>query len=186
MIIFEQLVRLLVVIIGIQVAGCATKQVVEPRTNMPVEERNVPVAREEIMVEVPVQDEPVAEPTILDTPTESRREMQQPDETAIVALLEDADRYASSGKQDQAAASLERALRIEPKNPLLWQRLGLLRLKQGQWQQSIALAQKSNSLARNNKRMQLDNWKIIKRASEAAGDTDGAKEAKKMIQLLSE
>jgi tetratricopeptide (TPR) repeat protein len=104
---------------------------------------------------------------------------------AVVALLEDVKLYENSGASEQAVATIERALRIEPKNPLLWQRLSFLRLRQGHWRQAIAMAQKSNALAAGDNRLQLTNWKIIAQASEANGDKTGVKLAQQMIQSLS-
>ena len=46
-----------------------------------------------------------------------------------------------------AAASIERALRIEPRNPRLWQELARVRLKQGQYAQAENVAARSNSWA---------------------------------------
>jgi Tfp pilus assembly protein PilF len=40
---------------------------------------------------------------------------------AVVALFEQARSQSSAGQGEAAGASLERALRIEPRNPLLWQ-----------------------------------------------------------------
>ncbi|NIO84261.1 MAG: tetratricopeptide repeat protein, partial [Candidatus Aminicenantes bacterium] len=85
---------------------------------------------------------------------------------------------------DQASATIERALRIEPKNPLLWQRLGYLHLQNHRWQQAIAMAQKSNTLAGGNRQLMVTNWKIIARAKNKIGDEQGAKEAEKIIQTL--
>jgi hypothetical protein len=48
-------------------------------------------------------------------------------------LLDTAEQRASAGHLDSAAATLERALRLEPQNPLLWHRLARLRLQQGQF-----------------------------------------------------
>src|SRR5258706_2105302 len=50
---------------------------------------------------------------------------------AIAGLLDGARADAAAGRLANAAASLERALRIEPRNPRLWQELPRLRLKPG-------------------------------------------------------
>ena len=55
----------------------------------------------------------------------------------VVALLEDAEAKMASGDNNSAAATLERALRMDSKNAMLWHQLGLLRLKQKNWQQAI-------------------------------------------------
>jgi predicted Zn-dependent protease len=95
----------------------------------------------------------------------------------VVALLDDADKYATTGKKQEAVASIERALRIEPKNPLLWHKLGQVRLQEGNWDQAIAMAKKSSVLAPGNRLLQSENWMIIARASEGKGDMAGALQA---------
>ncbi|MGH8576020.1 MAG: tetratricopeptide repeat protein, partial [Gammaproteobacteria bacterium] len=47
-------------------------------------------------------------------------------------LLTRARTLANAGKSEEAAATLERAIRIEPRNPWLWHRLAVLRLQEGQ------------------------------------------------------
>ena len=49
---------------------------------------------------------------------------------AVIALLESAEQERQSGKVDIAASTIERALRMEPKNALLWSRLAEIRLAQ--------------------------------------------------------
>ncbi|MGH8590248.1 MAG: tetratricopeptide repeat protein, partial [Gammaproteobacteria bacterium] len=67
-------------------------------------------------------------------------------------LLTRARTLANAGKSEEAAATLERAIRIEPRNPWLWHRLAVLRLQEGQHSVAIELAKKSNVLARGNRR----------------------------------
>ena len=175
----------------LQIAACTIVSKPEKKEPVSVKERSITV-EEKVNVETPGEDvSPTLPATDLLTATkkiepivESRPDANQSSGPAVVALLEDVKQYEKTGKPDQVAASLERALRIEPKNPLLWQRLSFLRLQQGYWQQAIAMAQKSNALAAGNKRLQLTNWKIIAQASEANGDKTGVKQAQKMIQSL--
>src|SRR5258708_37076252 len=54
---------------------------------------------------------------------------------AIAGLVNGARADAAAGRLANAAASLERALRIEPRNPRLWQELARGRLKQGDYAQ---------------------------------------------------
>lgn len=51
-------------------------------------------------------------PTVEESPTSSNR--------AVMNLLHESDTYRQNGQYVNATASLERALRLEPKNPLLW------------------------------------------------------------------
>ena len=97
--------------------------------------------------------------------------------TAVVALLDKAHVQASAGQLEKASASFERALRIEPRNPALWQELARVRLGQGQYRQAENLAAKSNALSRGNKRMRAGNWRIIGQARTKRGDIQGAQAA---------
>jgi len=77
--------------------------------------------------------------------------LEQPStNNATLALLDNALRHTESGNLEAAAATLERALRIEPRNPQLWYRLALIRLDQGQHKLAANLAAKSSSFAANN------------------------------------
>lgn len=134
---------------------------------VPIEERNVaietnkPVARKE---EPPVENKGKA--------------IDSHKETVIASLINDAKQYSIQGKTEHAVAIIERALRIEPKNSLLWHQLAVLRMQQQQWQQAISMARKSNALAGENKRLKSDNWALIATAYDALGNKDKAKEAR--------
>ncbi len=97
--------------------------------------------------------------------------------SAVVSLVSTARADVAGGKLDAAAASLERALRIEPNNPALWQELAKLRLQQGQYQQAEGLAARSNGWAGNNRSLRADNWRIIGQARLKRGDYPGAQAA---------
>lgn len=112
------------------------------------------------------------------------RDEQPQASSAVVALLETAREQAAAGQDEQAAANLERALRIEPKNPWLWHRLGVLRLQQGQYQAAVDLANKSNSLAGGNRRLMAGNWELLARAYKALGRDAEAEQARRRAQEL--
>ncbi|MBI3571641.1 MAG: tetratricopeptide repeat protein [Gammaproteobacteria bacterium] len=99
------------------------------------------------------------------------------DNTAVVALMDTARTDIANGKLDAAVAPMERALRIEPRNPLLWQELSRLRLQQGQYQQAEGLAARSSGWAGNNKALRAENWRIIGEARLKRGDYQGAQAA---------
>ncbi len=103
---------------------------------------------------------------------------------AVVALLEQADNYRSSGDSGSEAAAVERALRIEPNNARLWSRLSAIRLEQGRPQQTEQLALKSNALAKGDRRLQAKNWRLIARARWAMNDSDGARRAERKASDL--
>jgi len=95
----------------------------------------------------------------------------------VVALLDEADRYAQKGRPERAVATLERALRIEPRNAQLWHRLARVRFQQGQFEQVVNLAARSNSLAGNDTRLRAANWRLIGTARQRLGDESGAQKA---------
>lgn len=103
---------------------------------------------------------------------------------AVVALLERARQEAGSGRRESAGASLERALRIEPRNAWLWHELARLRLTQGQYAQAVSLAQKSNSLAVKERTLQALNWHLIADARIAQGNPAGAAQARQLAEEL--
>jgi Flp pilus assembly protein TadD len=83
--------------------------------------------------------EPVPPPTAVRPPP--------PVGAASQALLAQSRGHQSAGRYDQAAASIERALRIEPRQPVLWLELGNIRLKEGDYAQAESLGRKALSLS---------------------------------------
>ncbi len=96
---------------------------------------------------------------------------------AIASLLDGARADTTAGRLANAAASLERALRIEPRNPRLWQELARVRLKQGDYAQVESTAARSNSWAGGDSGLRAENWRLIAHAREARGDAEGARAA---------
>jgi tetratricopeptide (TPR) repeat protein len=96
---------------------------------------------------------------------------------AIASLMESARADTAAGRLANAAASLERALRIEPRNPRLWQELARVRLQQGDYTQAENVAARSNALAASDGTLRAENWRLIAQAREARGDAAGARAA---------
>lgn len=105
------------------------------------------------------------------------RSAQEISGQAVVSLLQQAQADRAAGQYELAAAELERALRIEPRNYFLWSALAQVYLDQGQFEQARSVAQKSNSLARGNVYVELENWRTIAAALQALGDPVGALQA---------
>ena len=100
---------------------------------------------------------------------------------AVVALLEESDRRLAAGETAAAASSLERALRIEPDNALLWHRLATVLLRQEGYEQAEAMAVKSNGLARGDRELMSRNWLLIAEARQRRGDAEGAVQALELV-----
>jgi len=120
--------------------------------------------------------------------------------SAVKALLIDAKNAYKRGMQatdkvkkdqafEQAAASLERALRINPRQPTLWHNLAGVRLTQGDWMRAANLATNSNMHAGNDSQyyqLRIRNWMLITLACEGMGDMTCAREARNRAQNLAQ
>lgn len=102
----------------------------------------------------------------------------------VLALLDQARVETQAGRGDHAVAKLENALRIESRNPFVWQQLALAHLQQQRFDQAETVAQRSNSLARGNPYVEIENWRLIAAARQARGDTAGAKAAEEKVTEL--
>ena len=99
--------------------------------------------------------------------------------SAVQTLLNDAKQAAANNQLDKAAGSLERAVRLEPRNASIWYDLAQVRLHQGQYTKAETLAQKSIGFSGGNSALIKKNWNLISLSKQAQGDTAGAEAAKK-------
>ena len=112
--------------------------------------------------------------TTVPKPADSRipsGESARPDESATLqagsgalAMLTKADEYMRMRKFGLAIATLERALRMEPRNPWIWNRLAAAHLEEKNLQQAVHLATKSNALVGEDHPLRALNNSIIARA----------------------
>ncbi|MEG0858206.1 MAG: tetratricopeptide repeat protein [Pseudomonas sp.] len=86
---------------------------------------------------------------------------------ASTTLIETASQQYADGQLDQAAATLERALHIQPNNPATLHYLGVLRLQQGEYQQAETLAARSNLRVGRNVQLRNRNMQLIQAAQQA-------------------
>ncbi len=103
---------------------------------------------------------------------------------ASSALVAQAHTQAAGGDFGQAAATLERALRIEPDNPLLWIELGRARLGENNPAQADAMGRKALALATGDAAAQSSAWHLIADALRARGRNPEAAEADQHAQAL--
>lgn len=103
---------------------------------------------------------------------------------AVQVLLRRAGDQQAAGDLTAAVVSLERALRIEPHNALLWSRLAHVREQQSQYGLAEDLAQKSNSMAAYDAALKQDNWSLIARVRRAVGDVAGARAAESQAERV--
>ena len=155
-------------ILFIKLSGCATAVTTKPVVVHPAPPPTVhtqpiesPTHEPEVVVPDVVVEEPARPPNV---PLPAYTSAQTTKHPAVLALLSEATRQENSGDLEVAAAKLERALRIEPRNPVLWHHLAAVRLRQGQTQLAISLAQKSNSFAARDTELVARNQRIIEQA----------------------
>ncbi|WP_246194666.1 hypothetical protein [Allochromatium palmeri] len=96
---------------------------------------------------------------------------------AAASLAGQAEQQRQAGDHAGAAASLERSLRIAPREAYLWNRLARVRLEQGQAVQAGNLASRANDLAGDKDDLKRDNWRIIAESKRRSGDLAAASEA---------
>lgn len=105
---------------------------------------------------------------------------------AVLSLMRSAQSARAAGQYGQAAGSLERALRIEPRNYFVWSTLADTYLRQKNYDQAISVAQKSNSLGRGNVYVEQENWRVIRDARTAAGNPSGAADAQARMDAIAQ
>jgi Tfp pilus assembly protein PilF len=98
---------------------------------------------------------------------------------AAATLVEQAHRQAAGGDYVAATATLERALRIEPDNPLLWLELGRVRLSENNPAQADAMGRKALALATGDPSAQASAWRLIAEALRALGRNPEAADAER-------
>lgn len=140
---------------------------IEPLT--PPAETNVP-AVEPMPVEPPA---PAPEPAIPTMPPVSTASFSSP----VLALASEADQNYQSGQYDAAAAKLERALRIDPRNAALTYKLANIRMKQEQPRLAEELAKKAALLAGTDRDIKKRSWLLIAESKRLQKDTEGADKA---------
>lgn len=160
-----------------------------PRNDVPVEEPAVSATKSDgepaSTISPAVDDELMQIDELeLSLNKESIRTESASRQPAVLALLNNAVQEQDAGNLVTAAVNIERALRLEPKNAVLWSRLAGIRLEQGNWQQAYVLANKSNSLGRGDNSLQIRNWRIIELAKTRQGDREAADAARARIRAL--
>jgi Tfp pilus assembly protein PilF len=116
-------------------------------------------------------DTAIAEP--LPAPTQRSRTLSP----ATKALVTQAQSQLNAGNDALAAATIERALRIEPDNPLLWIELAKIRHNEGNEAQAENLARKALTMAAGDNRTQAAAWRVIADSYRARGRNPEAREA---------
>ena len=148
------------------VAGCATSRVSsEPPTSSP-SAQPLPQA----------SPQPLPSPTAPPPPSVVRENRLSP---ATSSLVTQARAQVARGDLPAASSTLDRALRIEPNNPLLWIELGKLRLVESDAHQAEICGRKALALASGDRRSQSQAGRLLADALRAQQRNQEAREVEK-------
>ncbi len=146
---YGQMQAMLMGMVLLALVGCAS--VVPTPVPTPADSRSAPTETPTISGEPPVVVRP--------------RENITPQAGAgVLAMLQKADGHVQAHKLDLAIATLERALRLEPRNPWIWHRLAVVHLQQKNRQQAVHMATKSSTLIGDDHPLRAQNDRIIAKA----------------------
>jgi PBP1b-binding outer membrane lipoprotein LpoB len=104
--------------------------------------------------------------------------MVKPMSPAVLALVTEANRNSKAGDLESAVATIERALRIDARNPRLTYKLAALRLKQSKPRLAEDLAKKAALLSAGDKVLKKQSGLLISEARRQQNNHYGAKEAR--------
>lgn len=127
----------------------------------------------------PVENTP---PPVAETPKEPEElkplDTFAPQSPAVGSLVMAANEESQGGNLDSAVSSIERAIRIEPRNATLYYKLALLRLQQSKPRLAEDIARKAALLAVNDTNLKKHSWLLVAKAREQQSNPEGAKKAK--------
>jgi hypothetical protein len=150
--------------------GQPTENPQMPETEPPAEQ---PAQAEIAKPGPPPEPEPPKQPEAL-----KPLETFAPQSPAVGSLVVAANENSQGGNLDSAVASIERAIRIEPRNATLYYKLAVLRLQQSKPRLAEDLARKAALLAVNDNPLKKHSWLLIANARELQHNLTGANKAK--------
>ncbi len=148
-------IRLSGLIILLLLAACSSQQPLPQEPPAPVD----------------VVNERVRTPASQDSAGVQVYSLQNPAVKQLTAQAHDAEK---AGNLDQAGAYLERALRIEPRDPQLLQHMAEIKLQKEDWQQALNFAERSYDIGPRVGEICSRNWRTISVAREHLNDPGGA------------
>ena len=144
-----------------------------------------PVVSAPAEVQRPAPEESIEAPAPVQVPKERPRTPPATLSPASRALVAQAQAQRKKGDLPGATVSLERALRIEPNNPLLWIEMGRLRMDQQNYPQAESMGRKALSMAVGDDRTQAAAWQLIGDSYKARGKNPQAQAAFEKAKALS-
>jgi tetratricopeptide (TPR) repeat protein len=165
--------------------GCALLNAPQPETG---NRSGYPQPQER---QAPPPAPPASQPTSPQGTTAVPPEQQAPQQrsfelgAATTALVGDAHTQEQSRNFGLAAQTLERALSIEPRNPLVWIELGKNNIMAGNPSQAYGMGRKALYLASGDPQTEARAWQLIAASLRAQGRNDEAYVAEEKAVRLS-
>jgi hypothetical protein len=178
----------LLVVVGCQLSGCAMfRAPIEIPERTPVQPQAGSSTGPASSPNPPTPDgvvpaPPPAPPPVTVPPAATRQFHLGAAATALVAQ---AHRQAAGGDPQLAISSIERALRIEPDNPLLWIELGEVHESAGHFEQAGGMGHKALQLSTGDPHAQSASWHLIAESLKARNRNGEAAEAQRRADELS-
>jgi len=138
---------------------------------------SAPVLTAPTDIQRPPPEEVIEAPPPVQLPKERPRTPPATLSPASRALVSQAQAQRQKGDLPGATVSLERALRIEPSNPLLWIEMGRLRMDQRNYPQAENMARKALSMSVGDDRTQAAAWQLVGDSLRARGNNPQAQAA---------
>jgi predicted Zn-dependent protease len=132
----------------------------------------------------PGTDAPIEAPLPTPVPKERPRAPPATLSPASRSLVSQAQAQRKRGDLPGASVSLDRALRIEPSNPLLWIEMGRLRLDQQNFAQAENMGRKALSMSVGDNTSQAAAWELIADSLRPRGRNAEAEEARAKARAL--
>ena len=148
--------------IGLAAAGCSMVPNPPATPAPPTPATPLPTVRP-IVVEAPPEQPPPPPLPAVEPPT-----------VIAEALLDEARILEDAGSPNEAAATIEQAIRIEPRRGELWLQLAVLRLRTGQAGMAEQSARKALLFLQAGSPEERQAWLVIADAREAQGDPESA------------
>jgi hypothetical protein len=181
--------RILCLAILLALSGCSISPFKSGEPSAPSSSRPAagggPVVSAPTEVQRPAPEDAIEAPAPVQVPKERPRTPPATLSPASRALVSQAQAQRKKGDLPGASVSLERALRIEPNNPLLWIEMGRLRMDQRNYPQAESMGRKALSMAVGDDRTQAAAWQLIGDSYKARGKNPQAQAAYEKSKALS-
>lgn len=110
-------------------------------------------------------------------PKKTTKKARHETKIGVVKLLASAETYRTKNQLARAQSTLERAQRIDPKEPKVYYELAVVHLRKNQPRQAEQMSKKGLSLAHGNPTLQKELWTVMAKALQAQGKKKKAQKA---------